>query len=463
MGEKTNRMGTMAITPLLLKMSGPAILSMMINALYNIVDSIFVARLGEDSLTAVTLGIPIQFLIVAIGVGTGIGINSFIARRLGEKNFKAASNAAGSGMQLAFFNWIIFLIFGLVFTRDFVSLFSNNKDIINQADSYLSIVTIFSFFALFELLIEKIFQGTGNMIYPMITMISGALINLILDPILIFGMFGMPKLGVTGAAISTVFSQFCSMVIGICLASKYKGAIRIKLFTKKINWNIIKDIYKVGLPSIIMQAIGSIMLFALNTILSGFSSTAVAILGVYGRLQMFIFMPCIGINQGALPIMAYNYGAKNKDRLMRTFKVSLLMSTAIMVFGLLIFQLKTDTLLDVFNANSSMREIGLVAFKRISLCFIPAGFGFISAAMLQATGHGLSSMWGAVIRQFLGIIPLAFIFGNIGGLNMVWFAFVSAEILGGIYYAIIIYLIYQKSYKHLTNNLSSNKTAMDGI
>lgn len=449
MDSKTVRMGYMPVGRLLATMSGPAIFSMLINALYNIIDSIFVAQIGEDALTAVTIGGPIQFFMVSMGVGTGVGINSLISRRLGAKKFEDANNAANSGLKLAIFNWLIFVIFGIFFAKPFIEIFSNDPSIVKQGVSYLSIVTVISCFCMLELLLEKIFQATGNMVYPMITMITGALVNTIVDPILIFGLLGAPKLGVTGAAISTVFAQFVSMSVGIYFIKRKNIGLKVNLLDLKIDFKIVKEIYKVGAPSIIMQSLSSVMLFGINIILAAFSSTAVAVMGIYGRLQMFIFMPVFGINQGALPIMGYNFGAKSKKRLMDTYKLANIGAFTIMGVGLLIMQIFPDLLLKMFNASPEMYEIGIKALRSISWCFLPAGYGIITAGMMQATGYGFSSMWGSIIRQFVGILPLAYIFGKIGGLDLVWWAFPSAEILGLLYYMVFMYILNKRAFSKL--------------
>jgi len=449
MDSKTVRMGYMPVGRLLATMSGPAIFSMLINALYNIIDSIFVAQIGEDALTAVTIGGPIQFFMVSMGVGTGVGINSLISRRLGAKKFEDANNAANSGLKLAMFNWLIFLVFGIFFAKSFIEIFSNDPSIVKQGVSYLSIVTVFSCFCMLELLLEKTFQATGNMVYPMITMITGALVNTMVDPILIFGLLGAPKLGVTGAAISTVFAQFVSMSVGIYFIKRKNTGLKVNLLDLKIDFKIVKEIYKVGAPSIIMQSLSSVMLFGINIILAAFSSTAVAVMGIYGRLQMFIFMPVFGINQGALPIMGYNFGAKSKKRLMDTYKLANIGAFTIMSVGLLIMQIFPDLLLKMFNASPEMYEIGIKALRSISWCFLPAGYGIITAGMMQATGYGFSSMWGSIIRQFFGILPLAYIFGKIGGLDLVWWAFPSAEILGLLYYMMFMYILNKRAFSKL--------------
>ena len=449
MDSKTVRMGYMPVGRLLATMSGPAIISMLINALYNIIDSIFVAQIGEDALTAVTIGGPIQFFMVSMGVGTGVGINSLISRRLGAKKFEDANNAANSGLKLAIFNWLIFVIFGIFFAKPFIEIFTNDPSIVKQGVSYLSIVTVISCFCMLELLLEKIFQATGNMVYPMITMITGALVNTMVDPILIFGLLGAPKLGVIGAAISTVFAQFVSMSVGIYFIKRKNIGLKVNLLDLKIDFKIVKEIYKVGAPSIIMQSLSSVMLFGINIILAAFSSTAVAVMGIYGRLQMFIFMPVFGINQGALPSMGYNFGAKSKKRVMDTYKLANIGAFTIMGVGLLIMQIFPDLLLKMFNASPEMYEIGIKALRSISWCFLPAGYGIITAGMMQATGYGFSSMWGSIIRQFVGILPLAYIFGKIGGLDLVWWAFPSAEILGLLYYMMFMYILNKRAFSKL--------------
>ena len=451
MGVKENKMGTMPIGKLLLTMSGPAIFSMLINALYNIIDSIFVAQVGEEALTAVSIVFPIQMLLIAIGVGTGVGINSLISRRLGAKRFDEANNAASTGIKLGILNWLLFAIFGLFFTESFMRIFSGNGLIVEYGTQYLSIITILSVFSMTGLLIEKIFQATGNMIYPMVTMIVGAVVNTICDPILIFGLLGFPKMGVAGAAIATVFAQFVSCTLGLILLLTKEKLLDIKVFSLDIHWQTIKDIYAVGAPSIIMQAIGSFMLFGMNAILASFSSTAVAVLGIYGKLQSFVFMPCFGVNQGALPVMGYNYGARDKKRMMGMYKLATIVSICIMFVGLVIFQLFPGVLLKMFNAapGSDMYTMGIDALRSISLCFIPAGFGIITAGLFQATGHGMMSMWGSLIRQFAGILPIAFIFGKLFGLRMVWYSFPLAEVIGVIYYCLVLKYIYDKTFKNM--------------
>lgn len=447
--EKENKMGTMPIGKLLLTMSGPAMLSMIINSLYNIIDSIFVAYYSQDALTAVSFVSPIQLLMISVGVGTGVGINSLIARRLGAKRFDDANEAASSGLKLGVFNWILFAIICGLGAKPFMKLFTDDASIFNDGVVYMQIIGVGSLFIMIQLIIEKIFQSTGNMIYPMITMITGAVINTIVDPILIFGLFGAPELGVAGAALSTITAQFCACALGLFLM-KYKfKTLNVRIFCMNIHLPTIKEIYAVGAPSMIMQSLGSVLLFAMNGILASFSSVAVAVMGVYGKLQSFVFMPVFGMNQGALPTMGYNFGAGNKKRLMDTYKIAVFAALGIMGVGLLVFQLFPGQLLSLFAAEGEMYDIGINALRKISLCFLPAAFGIISASMLQATGNGFISMWGSIIRQFVGVLPLALFLGSNFGLNAVWFAYPGAEVLGVAYYALAIKYVYNKKIKNL--------------
>lgn len=440
---KENKMGTMPVGKLLVSMSWPAMISMVIQALYNIVDSIFVARVGENALTSVTLIFPVQFLMISVGVGTAVGINSLISRRLGAGLYDEADMAATNGFLLSFFNWIIFAIFGIFFSDYFMNIFSKNKEIVNAGVGYMKIVTIFSIFVMLTITVEKIIQGTGNMVLPMIASVGGAVVNIILDPILIFGYFGAPIMGVKGAAIATVIGQAVSAGINLFSIFKTKNDVKLSFSGKILDWPTIKAIYAVGLPSIAMQAIGSVLQFGMNMILSGFTVTAVAVFGVYMRLQSFIFMPTFGINQGAMPVFGYNYGAGNRERLMKAYKIAFFMAFIIMSIGLLIFQLFPTKLLAMFNATPAMYEIGIKALRIISICFLPASFGIISSGLFGATGHGVLSLFSSLIRQMIGILPLAYILGKIGGLDLVWLSFPLAEILGIAYVIIVMRWLYK--------------------
>lgn len=444
-----NKMGTMPIGKLILNMSWPAMLSMMIQALYNVVDSIFVAKISEDALAAVTYINPIQLLLIAVGVGTGVGINSLISRRLGAHKFEEANMAASHGYRLSIINWIFFALIGIFFSRIFMEFFSDNPSIIADGANYMRIVTIGSIFVMIEVTTEKILQSTGNMLFPMLCSIAGALTNVVLDWLLIFGIGPFPEMGVPGAAVATVAGQMVSFILGQYLLFSNEHHVVVKLRGFKMDKQIIKDIYAVGLPAILMQAMASVLQFGLNTILTGLSATAVAVNGVYGRMQSFIFMPVFGLNQGIMPIMGYNYGAKNKKRLMETYKKAFITAFCIMAFGLILFQVFPDVFLKLFSASDNMMSIGVPAFRIISLCFIPAAFGIITSSLFQATAHGMLSLWASLIRQLIGILPLAFILGHFFGLPEVWAAFPLAEILGVAYAAIAFIYIYKKEIKNL--------------
>ena len=448
---RENKMGTMPIGRLIVTMSWPAILSMLIQALYNIVDSIFVSMISEQALAAVTYIFPIQMLLVAVGVGTGVGINSLISRRLGARRFEEANMAASHGYRLSFFNWAGFAIIGLLFSGLYMSFFSNTPYVLESGAAYMRVITIGSLFVLVEVSTEKILQATGNMLFPMVCSVAGAVVNIALDPVLIFGLGPFPEMGVTGAAIATVIGQLVSMIMGQYLLFKKDHQVVVKVRGFKMNSAIIKDIYAVGRPAILMQAMMSILQFGLNAILAGLSETAVAVNGIYGRLQSFIFMPVFGLNQGTLPIMGYNYGAKNKKRLMQAFKVGFFIAFVIMAVGLFLFQMFPRQFLSMFNASPGMYELGIPALRTISICFLPASFGILASSFFQATGHGIMSFWGSLIRQLIGILPLAWILAKIDGLDLVWWAFPLAEILGFAYCIITMRYIYKKDIARLDN------------
>ena len=445
-----NKMGTMPVRKLLMSMAWPAILSMTINAMYNVVDSIFVSRIGEDALTAVSLVNPIQMMIIAISVGSGVGINSLIARRLGAKNQEAADKAASTSIRIGLFNYLIFFVIGVFFAKPFISGYAEEGTFIfESACQYLQIVCIGSLFLNIQVVLEKVLQSTGNMVAPMKCSLTGAIVNVILDPILIFGLFGMPQMGVAGAALATIIGQMCGMIMGVSIVLRGEHLVNIKIKGFKMDWKIVADIYKVGLPSIVMQSIASVMIIFYNMILVVYSTTAVAVLGVYFRIQSFVFMPVFGLNQGAMPILGYNYGAKNKDRLMKTYKEAFKVALIVMAAGTHLFQAIPAQLLLIFDASEEMLRIGVPALRLISLCFIPAAFGIITGTLFQGTGHGVLSLYASVIRQLVGILPLAYLLIKIGGVTLSWLAFPLAEILGLIYSAIMLRWLYKKEISKL--------------
>lgn len=451
--ETENKMGVLPVNELIWKMSVPAMLSMLINALYNIVSSIFVSHLDTTGkpLAAVTLAFPIQFLIIAVAVGTGVGINSLIARRLGAKRYKEANSAANHGFIIALISWIFFAAFGIFFADDFIRLYTSDPYIQENATIYLSTVTTLSVFMFITITAEKTLQATGNMLFPMIFNIAGAVINVILDPILIFGLLGAPKMGVPGAAVGAVIAQFCAMSIALFMLFKYDHHVKISYKGFRLSLKTIKDIYSVGLPTIIMMSIGSVMITFLNGILIKFSETAVAVLGAYFRLNTFLFMPVFGLNQGILPIIGYNFGAGNKGRLLKAYKSGLMIALIVMALGTLLFWVITEQFLLMFNADAEMMEIGIPALRTISLCFVFAAFSIITTGMFQALGHGFLSMMVALLRQLILIVPLSYVLSHMFGLNATWFSFPVAELLSNVLVVIFLRYIYKKEIKPLGN------------
>ena len=446
--ERNDRMGTAPVGSLLASMAWPAILSMTINALYNVVDSIFVARYSADAMTAISLVNPVQMLLISVGIGSAVGVNSLIARRLGARRQEEADKAASISIRIGIFNYLLFAFIGIFLTKPFMHLYTDNSVVFDGGVAYMQIITIGSFFCLIQFQLEKVLQSTGNMVAPMIISLCGAITNIILDPILIFGLFGAPEMGIAGAAIATVIGQGISFAVAVYIVHTREHVVHIRLRGFEMDWNVVKDIYAVGLPAIFMQSIASIMLFGYNAILAA-SKTAVAVLGIYFRLQSFIFMPVFGLNQGAMPIMGYNYGARNRARLMKTYKLSLLVAVIIMTAGFVLFQLCPEMLLNLFGANQEMLEMGVPALRLISLCFIPASFGIITGTLFQATGHGVYSLLVSSIRQLVGILPMAYFLYHAFGVTVSWASFPLAEILGLSICMILLTRLYKKEIKTL--------------
>ena len=424
---KENKMGVMPINKLLISMSLPMMISMLVQALYNIVDSIFVSRISEDALTAVSLAFPVQSLMIAVAAGTGVGVNALLSRRLGEKNMKDVNRAATNGIFLYVLSALAFAVFGIFGAGFFFRTQTDVPAILAHGSSYLSIVTTLSFGLFGQIIFERLLQSTGKTIYSMYTQALGAIINIILDPIFIFGWFGVPRLEVAGAAIATVIGQICALGLGIFLNLKYNKEISISFKGFRPNGKIIKRIYAVGFPSIIMQSIASVMTYGLNRILMGFTETAVAVFGVYFKLQSFIFMPIFGLNNGMIPIIAYNLGAKKKERMVKTVKLSILYASILMTAGLIIMQLFPGELLRIFDASSEMLAIGIPALRIISLHFLLAGFCIIVTSVFQAIGKGMISMFISITRQLVVLLPAAYLLSLTGNINYIWFAFCIAE------------------------------------
>ena len=443
-----NKMGTAPVARLILSMSLPAMFSMLVQSLYNIVDSIFVAKIGESALAAVSLAFPIQTLMIAVAVGTGVGINSLISRRLGEGDRKAADRAASHGIILGAISWAVFALLGVFFSRPFFQMFSTNGAVIQAGADYLSIVTILSLGIFVEISVEKTLQATGNMIYPMIFQLIGAVINLILDPILIFGLLGFPAMGVAGAALATVLGQIISMIYSLYIVFRKDHEVTIRLKGFRFHARTVKDIYTVGAPSILMQSIGSVLNIGLNAILAGFSEAAVSVLGVYYKLQSFVFMPVFGLNQGVMPIMGYNYGARNRKRVLDALKWGCIIAVCIMAVGCVLFMGFPQLLLGMFNPTAEMLEIGIPALRTISLCFLPAALGILASTLFQAIGMGSRSLIISILRQVVIILPAAYLFSKIS-LASVWYAFPLAEVVSLLVSILFVWQVYRLKLRHL--------------
>ena len=426
-----NKMGTMPIGKLLFNMSLPMMISMLVQALYNIVDSIFVAKLSENALTAVSLAFPLQTLLIAVGTGTGVGMNALLSKSLGEKNFKKANATASNAAVLYFFSYLVFFILGFTIVRPFYASQIGNADqeIMELGIEYLSTVMIFSFGLLAQVFFERLLTSTGRTIFSMTSQLTGAITNIILDPILIFGLLGAPKMGVTGAAVATVIGQcVAALVAGFC-NHRYNHDVKLKFHGFRLDFHIIGTIYAVGIPTIIMQSIGSVMTYCMNRILIEFSSTATAVFGVYFKLQSFFFMPVFGLNNGITPIIAYNYGAGQRKRMLKTIKLSMLVAFCLTFIGFLCFEGIPQILLSLFNASDDMLTIGVPALQIIGIHYLIAWFCIVSGTVFQALGKAFFSMIVSIMRQLFVLIPAAYILAKLGGLHVVWWSFPIAEVI----------------------------------
>lgn len=432
-----DKMGSTPMLRLILSMSLPTMFSMIIQAMYNIVDSVFVSSLGQDALTALSLAYPLQLMTISVAVGTGVGINSFISRRLGEKNQELANNGAANGIFISIISWLVFLLVGIFLTVPFFKLFNPTPGVMKYGVDYTSIILIFSVGVMVEIAIEKVLQATGNMIFPMIFQLIGAVSNIVLDPLFIFGIGPFPRMEVAGAAVATVIGQILAMLFAIYIFFFKKHAVQVHVRNFKPSLKIIKNIYAVGFPSIIMQSISSVLVVGLNAILMGFSEAAVSVHGIYYKMQSFVFMPVFGLNQGLMPIMGYNFGAKNKDRLHSAIRYGCIIAAFIMLCGTVIFWIFPAQILSLFNANDDILNMGIKAMRFISLSFLPAAIDIIFSTTFQAVGKGFSSMILSLLRQLVFILPAALVLSNFG-VNAVWFAYPIAEV-GALIVAIFLY------------------------
>lgn len=442
-------MGTRPVGRLLLSMSAPMMLSMMIQALYNIVDSIFVSRIGENALTAVTMAAPVQFLMIGIGIGTGVGVNSLLSRSLGERNFEMVNKSAVNGLFLMWVSSAVFMILGWFLSGFFFRTQSDIEEILRYGKDYLLVVTLCSFVIFNQITFERLLISTGKTFYSMISQGAGALTNIILDPIMIFGLFGFPRMGVRGAALATVLGQLVGTCIALYFNFTKNHEIKISFRNFRPEWKIIRSIYSVGIPSILMQCIGSVMSYAINRILISFTPTAIAVFGVFFRVQSFIFMPVFGLNDAMVPIVAFNYGARNRKRIIRTIKLSLLFAGCIMFAGFMLFQFFPGLLLMMFNATEEMMNIGIAAFKIISLIFVFAGFCIVVGSVFQALGNGMESLFVAIGRQLVVFLPAAWLLSLTGNVNAIWWSFPIAECISLALSIFFFCQIYTKKIKPL--------------
>lgn len=456
--KNTERMGTAPVLGLIFKMSLPAMFSMLIQALYNVVDSIFLGSYGgnSDALTAVSLAYPMQLLMVAFAVGTAVGVNSVIARRLGEGRRKDAEYAATHGVLLAVATWVVFALLGIFASKPFmIFLNSGSEQIVTYGTEYLTIALVFSLGSFVQVMLEKSIQATGNTLLPMVSHVIGAVTNIILDWLLIFGVGFFPEMGVKGAAIATVFGQWVAMFFLIIVLLKKNTGIKISFKGFKFRFAVIKDIYRVGLSGIVMQAVGSLTVALINFIIktsgaygADVSTAAQTVYGVYYKMQSFVFMPVFGLNQGISPIIGYNYGAKIKDRMMKTLRYALVIAAIIMLTGTAAFHFFPEQLLNMFGLEPDYIDIGIVALRRISLCFLPASVGVVFTALFQSVGKGVRSLLMSLLRQVIIILPLAFIFSRID-VNLIWMSFPIAEVVATVVAILFFVELNKKDFSRL--------------
>lgn len=442
MDNNENKLGVMPIPRLLASMSLPLMASMLIQALYNIVDGIYVSQISKAALTATTLAFPAQMVMVSVSVGTGVGVNSLLARRLGAKRFDEVNSTACHGFFLSLCNYIVFLLFGLFGTQAFLRLFADDETLISLGTQYLSICCTVSFGIFFATMGERLLQATGRPVLSMIAQASGALVNIIFDPVFIFGRWGFPEMGIRGAAVATVLGQIVACVVALSLNAFLNKDIKVSFRGFRLSGRTIKEIYRVGLPAIIMQSIGSIMSIGMNKILISASDSAVSVFGIYFKLQSFIFMPVFGLTQGLVPIVGYNYGAKRPTRLRQALKLAAVTSASIMAVGLALFQLFPEFFLSMFEADAEMYELGVPALRIISLMFVPAGVSIVLGNVLQGIGNGTVSMVNSILRQLVILLPSAFLLERYAGVHYVWYSFLIAEVVSLVFTVVMFVKVY---------------------
>ncbi len=425
----SRRLGEMDEGKLLLSIALPIMLSMLVQALYNVVDSIYVARVSEDCLSALSLAFPAQNIMIGLGTGTGVGVSTLVSRALGRRDSQNASRVAGNAVFLSICCWAVMALFGIFGARAFIGSQTDLPDIRQHADRYLEIVTIGSLFLYLEICVERLLQSTGLSTLSMWTQMLGAVTNIVLDPFFIFGWCGLPAMGTAGAAIATVIGQAFAAALGFFLHFRHNLELPIALSDLKPDGRIIANVYRIGFPSIVMMVIGSITNYLMNIILIGFTPTAIAVYGSYFKIQSFFFMPVFGLNNGLIPIIGYNYGARKKQRIYRTFRFGVLYACCLMLLGLAVFQLLPRQVLGVFSPSENMLAIGVPALRRISISYIFAGFCIVAGSVCQALDYSSASMFVSILRQLLALVPAAWLLSKTGDVNMVWWAFPIAEII----------------------------------
>ena len=444
-----NKMGTMPVGKLLFNMALPMILSMVVQALYNVVDSIYISQISESAVTALSLAFPVQNMQIGFAVGIGVGVNSLLSKSLGEQNQEAANRAAGNGMFLMFVAVVIFMLFGIFGARPFFEMQSDVTETVENGITYSSICCIFSLGIFMEILGERLLQSTGRTIHSMITQSTGAIINIILDPILIHGWFGLPAMGVAGAAVATVIGQWVAALLALYFNEKHNPEVQFGRRYFFPHGKTIRSILTVGVPSIVMNGIGSVMNFSMNQILQGFAETATSVFGIYFKLQSFFFMPLFGINNATISIIAFNYGARKPERITKTLKLACGTALALMITGLLVFQFFPDLLLSMFNPSEEFLIIGRSALRIISLSFPMAAIGIALSASFQALGDGIYSTITSLCRQMFVLLPVAYLLSLTGEVNNVWYAYPIAEIVSGAVTAFFFLRIYRQKIKPL--------------
>ena len=444
-----NKMGVMPVGKLLVNMALPMIISMLVQALYNVVDSIYVSRISESAVTALSLAFPVQNMQIGFAVGIGVGINSLLSKSLGERNQEAANKTAGNGMLLMLMATAAFMLFGIFGVRPYYEVQSTVAETVEGGIAYTRICCVFVLGSFMQIYSERLLQATGRTMLTMVTQATGAIVNIILDPVFIFGWFGLPALGMAGAAIATVIGQSVAALLGLYFNEKYNPDVQFGRRYVKLVGSIVKPILVVGIPSVVMNGIGSVMNFGMNQILQGFNETATSVFGIYFKLQSFFFMPLFGLNGATISIIAFNYGARKPERIVKTLKIACASGLALMVTGFLVFQITPDLLLNMFNPSESFLVMGRACLRTISFCFPMAAISIVLGASFQALGNGIYSTIVSVCRQMVVLLPVAYLLSLSGNVNLVWLAYPIAELASGAATAFFFIRIYKQKIKPL--------------